>query len=114
MNAISRIFKSFTDAAEMVAKARVQSHLLLMGPEWVERHGYSWESLRGGTQNWPWRQTAEQLAREPEIRNAIHELEGWSERDLNDIGISRDGIEGAVRFGKPDAAMDLHQQDADA
>ncbi len=106
MNAISRLCKSLAAAAEAVAKARVQSYLLSMGPEWTERHGYSWDSLRGGIQNWPWRQTSEQPAHEPEIRYTV--------RELNDIGISRDGIEGAVRFGKPEESTDLHQHDAAA
>lgn len=63
MNTLSKFIKSIGVFFDLIAKARVQSTLLGMGREWVERHGYSYDLLRAGTSEWPWRApvaTAEQ------------------------------------------------------
>jgi hypothetical protein len=73
-----------------------------MGPEWVERYGYSREALRRGIDAWPWRQPQEAKTGEKEIRRAIHELNRLSDRELRELGLARSGIESAVRFGHPD------------
>ncbi|HPQ94417.1 MAG: DUF1127 domain-containing protein [Thiothrix sp.] len=40
--------------------------------------------------------------REKEIRKAIRELHALNDRELDDLGLSRYGIEAAVRNGHPD------------
>ena len=99
MNTIAKIINSSGNIFDRIAKARMQSTLLCMGQDWVERQGYSWELLRTGTAQWPWRQTPEAAAEEQEIRRAIQELKQFSDRELHDIGISRGSIEHAVRYG---------------
>ena len=100
MKTMSAIIKSTRRFFDATAKARVQSTLLTMGREWVERHGYSWELLRAGISEWPWRQSPEARAAEQEIKRAIAELNSFSDRELEDIRIVRCDIENAVRYGR--------------
>lgn len=99
LNAIRQSLEKYFTA---IAKARVQSTLLTMGPEWVEKYGYSYQALRRGVDAWPWRQPTEKIREEKEIRRAIHELNRLSDRELRELGLARSGIESAVRFGHPD------------
>ena len=111
MISLTNIWQSMQRHFAAVAKARVQSTLLTMGPEWVERYGYSYQSLRNGIDAWPWRQTPEKAAEEKEIRRAIRELSHMSDRELRDLGIARSGIESAVRNGHPDRGFRLADRD---
>jgi hypothetical protein len=100
MKTMSAIIKSTGRFFDATAKARVQSTLLTMGREWAERHGYSWELLRAGVSEWPWRQSPESDNAEQEIKRAIAELNSFSDRELHDLRINRCGIENAVRYGR--------------
>jgi hypothetical protein len=111
MNTISRAIESFRHFFDATAKARVLSTLLGMGPEWVERHGYSYALLRKGTGAWPWRHDPAKTAEEKEFRRAIRELRAFSDRELRDLGIARAGIESAVRHGHPDRDFSLKPHD---
>jgi len=97
---MSAIIKSTQRLFENTARARVQSTLLIMGREWVERHGYSWEMLCAGPSEWPWRQSTPTVNPGQEIRRAITELNSFSDRELHDLRIHRSGIENAVRHGR--------------
>jgi uncharacterized protein YjiS (DUF1127 family) len=111
MNTISKAIESFRHFFDATAKARMLSTLLGMGPEWVEMRGYSYALLRKGIGAWPWRQDPAQTAEEKEIRRAIRELKGFSDRELRDLGIARAGIESAVRYGHPDRGFSLGSHD---
>jgi uncharacterized protein YjiS (DUF1127 family) len=100
MKTMSAIIKSTGRFFEATSRARVQSTLLTMGRDWVEHHGYSWELLRAGVSEWPWRQSPETVVAEQEINRAIAELNSYSDRELHDLRISRCGIENAVRYGR--------------
>lgn len=110
MISLSKTWKSMARAFEAIARARVQSTLLTLGPEWAGKYGYSWTALRGGIDGWPWREPVEEKALEPaeekaeekEIRRAIRELDRLNDRELRELGLARSGIEYAVRFGHPD------------
>lgn len=102
MKTMSVMIKSTGRLFDTIAKARVQSTLLVMGRVWVERHGYSWELLRAGVSEWPWRQNTEAVATERGTRRAIAELNRFSDRELHDLRIHRGGIENAVRHGRTD------------
>ncbi len=108
---LSKTRKSLQCYFEAIARARVQSTLLTMGPEWAEKYGYSWTALRGGIDGWPWRKPAPQAATEKEIKRAIRELKDMSDRELRDLGLARSGIEAAVRDGHPDRGFTLHSRD---
>lgn len=107
MNTPAKIFNSVGNFFDRIARARMQSTLLAMGRDWVERQGYSWELLRAGTDYWPWRQTPAAAAEEREIRRSIRELKQFSDRELQEIGISRGSIESAVRYGNAENDADL-------
>lgn len=102
MSTMSRVLQSLENFFESIALARVQSTLLSMGREWVEAQGYSYEMLRAGVHKWPWRETPEAIAEQKEIKQAITELSSFSDRELHELGINRNGIENAVRYGRPE------------
>lgn len=108
---LSNIWQSMQRHFANLARARAQSTLLTMGPEWVERYGYSYRALRSGIDAWPWRQTPEKAAEEKEIRRAIRELKDLSDRELRALGSARSGIESAVRHGHPDRVFTLPDRD---
>jgi uncharacterized protein YjiS (DUF1127 family) len=112
MITISKVTNSVGRFFESMGKARVNSWLLRMGPEWVENNGYSYEALRGGISKWPWRRAPEKVAEEKELKRIIRELKSYNDRELADIGIPRSGIEDAVRHGRPGYECDLEQNAA--
>jgi hypothetical protein len=109
MNTMSKIKVSMAEFFESIAKARMQSTLLSMGREWVERHGYSYSLLRAGVHKWPWRDVPEVAAQEKEFKQAITELKSFTDRELRELGINRNGIENAVRYGHPENDYDFEQ-----
>lgn len=107
---IGRFSAAAARALEATAKARVQSTLLSMGPEWVEKYGYSYDSLRAGVNEWPWRQTSEKLIEEQQVKRSVKELNSYSDLELNELGIARNDIEFAVRHGHPENDYSLERQ----
>lgn len=114
MNTMSTIFRAIKRAFEVLAMTRVQSTLLSMGPEWVERHGYSYELLRGGVKNWPWRQASEGQEKENEPGRVISELKRPGDGELADPGVAESGIESAMRYDHSKEYIELNQQDTAA
>ena len=106
MKTMSAMIKSTGRLFDSIARARVQSALLAMGPVWVERHGYSWKLLRAGVNEWPWRQSTE-AATGRESRRAIAELNRFSDRELHDLHAHRGEIENTLRYGR--AGIDFAQ-----
>lgn len=88
---------------ELFAKATTQALLL-------NRHGYSYNFRRAGGIEWSWEQTLEKVAEEKEIKHTASHLKGFSERNLNDLGISRSGIEAAVRYGHSENDFEPEQK----
>ena len=43
----------------------------------------------------------EKVRKAREVRRAVNELNSYSDRDLAELGVSRQTIEEAVRFGRP-------------
>lgn len=74
MNALSKFIKPIVAVFELTAKARVQSTLLGMGREWVEGHGYSYDLLRAGTSEWPWRETEASVTAEQPLQHKVSDL----------------------------------------
>jgi hypothetical protein len=100
MITISKTIKSVGNFFDKMAKVRVQSWLMRMGREWVERNGYSYEDVQSGVSKWPWRQSPVKIAEEKEISRAIRELKSYNDNELRDIGIPRSKIEYMVRYGR--------------
>ena len=107
MNTMSKVLKSMEGFFESIARARVQSTLLSMGRDRVEKYGYSYDMLRAGVSEWPWRATPEAVAEAKEVKRAISELNNFSNRELHELGINRNGIENAVRYGRPENDPEL-------
>ena len=107
---IGRFSAATTKALEATARARVQSTLLSMGPEWVEKYGCSYDSLRAGVNEWPWRQTSEKEIEAQQVKRAVKELNSYSDVELNELGIARSNIEFAVRHGHPQNDYSLERQ----
>jgi uncharacterized protein YjiS (DUF1127 family) len=91
---------------------RLRKNLLGLPPRTLADIGISAELLADGIRAWPWLTPAEDLApltfanlgrtvAEPDYAAAIAELEACSDADLLDLGLTRGGIEDAVRNGRP-------------
>lgn len=107
MITITKTIKSIGNFFDRMGKARLQSWLIRMGPEWTEANGYSYDDILHGLSKWPWRQSPEKIAEEKEIKRVIRELNSYNDRELRDLDIARSEIETAVRFGRPGYERDL-------
>jgi uncharacterized protein YjiS (DUF1127 family) len=99
-------------------RSRLRSRLLRLSDRQLNDMGFSRDLLENGLESWPWRPLdAEVLLfdkkmqindvhqsinqQEKEIRKAIDELNNYSDRELSDLGITRNSIEFVVRNGRP-------------
>ena len=91
---------------------RLRSQLLSSSDRVLEDMGFSRELLLKGVSAWSWRVDGEHneakvysifSEHEKGIRQAIHELESYTDRELSDIGIVRCDIETVVRNGRGDS-----------
>ncbi len=98
--------------ATWLERSRLRQNLLRMDARVLADIGYSRELLKAGVRAWPWKapvEPAEGLGRlnlgprlsEAAYATAIAELKASSDADLLDLGITRGGIEDAVRHGRP-------------
>ncbi|NND90199.1 MAG: hypothetical protein HKN42_04985, partial [Granulosicoccus sp.] len=95
----------------------------------LEDSGFSRELLMNGVNDWPWRLDQALVSdaalpgdvafqtpapRDSEVRHAIAELKSYSDRELAELGVNRNGIENAVRYGRPsiDDVVDSHKHAA--
>lgn len=101
---IKKIWNSIKQAMVLAGRARVYSFLIRQDQEWLEKFGYSVKALKQGVSAWPWRKFSEDFAKERIIRQSVKELRAYSDRDLQDIGMSRSDIEQAVRSGRSEQA----------
>lgn len=99
-------------------KERVRRELLQRSDRSLIDLGFSRQKLEQGVAAWPWR---EQLGNDAEVnvaanagtaqlsyRQAVKELQGYSDAELTELGIARSTIAQAVRDGRPgiDYAID--------
>lgn len=101
-------------AEYMTRQGRYQARgvLLSQGNAVLEDLGISRELLESGVSAWPWKLVVDQPVPVVttqqfswgERRRAIRELRALSNKELQDIGISRDSIVDAVKNGRPGAA----------
>ena len=107
MITITKTIKSIGNFFDRMGKARLQSWLIRMGPEWAEANGYSYHDILLGLSKWPRRRSPEKIAEEKEIKRVIRELNSYNDRELRDLNIARGEIETAVRFGRLGYERDL-------
>ena len=93
-------------------RSRLRQDLLRMDARLLADIGYSRELLEEGVRAWPWltpTEPAEGLGKpnlgrpltEADYSAAVAELKACSDADLLDLGLTRGGIEDAVRHGRP-------------
>ena len=114
------IFNNFKNAIVKASvhngKVRARQELLRMSNRQLEDFGFSKTLLLDGVKAWPWRTDADYgdemqagfaaAAAKPEqnrrvVNQAINELSAYSDRELAELGVTRHGIEEAVRYGRP-------------
>ena len=116
MSIFTNIKKAFVAASVHNGKVRARQELLRMSDRQLADFGFSRELLLDGVSAWPWRVDADNLVAAPmsvdgsavkpsharqEIKQAINELSSYSDRELAELGVTRHGIEEAVRYGRP-------------
>lgn len=117
MNVFTALKESFIRASLHYGKLRTRQYLLNMNDSLLQDAGFSRHLLLQGVDAWPWRTETEQS---PEfklitsvekvvpvefgkrtVKQAIRELNTYSDRELAELGVTRHGIEEAVRYGRP-------------
>lgn len=128
---MSNIFKNLKDVFVKVSmhnsKSRLRQQLLGMSDRQLQDFGFSREMLIEGVSAWPWRidtvadavaagtdltkegisvapvvsQIAAPKVSKRKIRKAVKELSSYSDRELAELGVSRNNIEEVVRYGRP-------------
>lgn len=88
------------------ARADARRRLLSMSDRNLEDIGISRKLLEQGVAAWPWRESelavrAAERSSELGRARAIRELRAYSDRELNQLGLSRVGIVEAVTHGRP-------------
>lgn len=120
MGFFNRIKNNMIEASLRAGKAKACRQLLAMSDRQLEDFGMSRELLEQGISAWPWKAehtgeyAGEGLAIVPAItqvapakpsrkviRQAVSELSAYSDRELAELGITRDTIEEAVQYGRP-------------
>ncbi len=128
---MSNIFNNLKDVFVKVSmhnsKSRLRQQLLGMSDRQLQDFGFSREMLIEGVSAWPWRidtvadavaagtdltkegisvapvvsQIAAPKVSKRKIRKAVKELSSYSDRELAELGVSRNNIEEVVRYGRP-------------
>jgi uncharacterized protein YjiS (DUF1127 family) len=117
-----KLTKHFMDYMEYYGKVKSRQILLNLSDRQLEDAGISKELLLEGTSAWPWRVEDQPMApltdidlahlndivptpvHDDEYQQAVSDLEGMSDRELLDMGISRGEIRHAVRYGVEEKA----------
>jgi uncharacterized protein YjiS (DUF1127 family) len=109
-----------SNVSTWLRRSRARHELLRLDDRRLADIGYSRALLEAGVSAWPWRLPAEAATAplprarrlgEADYAQAIAELKASTDADLRDLGISRAGIEDAVRFGRPGYPEDRHADD---
>ena len=108
---IQQLKTLFADGSNWLGRERLRRHLLGLSDRTLEDAGFSRELLESGADAWPWRAQAEDHGVRPgvgraglanrEIKQAVTELNAYSDVELADLGLARHQIEDAVRYGRP-------------
>ena len=105
MSTFKKLTSSIFNALEMAGRAKTLAHLEGLSDRTLQDLGFSRTLMSQGVQAWPWKADQEITAQAAytesgEIDAAITELEAYNDRDLADLGISRNNIREAVIHGR--------------
>lgn len=107
-NWLNSMGSAYTNHMISVGRQQARSYLLAQSNRTLQDLGFSRTLLEAGTSYWPW-QTEEyqpqnvagsETSKRDEAK-AIRELRALSDRELNDLGITRGTIVEVVRNGRP-------------
>ncbi|WP_455375559.1 DUF1127 domain-containing protein [Kaarinaea lacus] len=118
MRIIEAIKTAYERSVIRVGRARARRELLSMSDRSLADIGFSRELLEIGVSAWPWRlnqdigpinfvapaatcQPPMRLHDKREYRQAVAELQAFSDLELADVGLERGQIEDAVKYGRP-------------
>ncbi len=116
MSIFNNFKTAFVNFSVHSGKVRTRQQLLRMSDRQLEDFGFSKALLLDGVKAWPWRTETDSgnalqsviatAAAKPEqprrvVNQAINELSAYSDRELAELGVTRQGIEEAVRYGRP-------------
>ncbi|ASJ72144.1 hypothetical protein [Granulosicoccus antarcticus] len=116
MSIFNSIKEAFIRASVHNGKVRARQELINMSDRQLEDFGFSKELLLEGVKAWPWRAdtgsettvsavvvnaSAKPVQDQRIISQAINELSSYTDRELAELGVTRNGIEEAVRYGRP-------------
>ena len=126
-NIFNNLKEVFVKVSMHNSKSRLRQQLLGMSDRQLQDFGFSREMLIEGVSAWPWRidtvadavaagtdltkegisvapvvsQIAAPKVSKRKIRKAVKELSSYSDRELAELGVSRNNIEEVVRYGRP-------------
>ncbi len=115
---VKRMLAVIQHRLELAARARTRRVLLDRGDRFLEDVGISRELLEAGVHAWPWRVDGSASPAEPVregrrgLRQAIRELNAYSDRELADLGLARADIPRAVLYGRPGIDRDARSEAA--
>ena len=120
MGIFNTLKNKLIQSAVHTGKVKARRQLLSMPDRQLTDFGVSRELLVEGVSAWPWRiesqrhyagegltimpaitQVAEPARNKSEIRQAVKELNSYSDRELAELGITRNSIKDAVQYGRP-------------
>lgn len=114
MKIFDNLLHGFNSYMTFLGRARARDVLLRSSDRMLDDAGFSRELLESGVKAWPWHKPAPPL--KPldfqQVGNAaaIRELQTYSDKDLNDLGISRGSIPEAVIFGREGSDNDSERK----
>lgn len=96
-------------SSEYAGRSKAMHELLNMSDRQLQDFGFSRELLEVGVGAWPWRsEAAPQLSvirvgtfAKSEVKKAVNELSQYSDRELAELGVTRNSIEEVVQYGRP-------------
>ena len=126
-NIFNNLKEVFVKVSMHNSKSRLRQQLLGMSDRQLQDFGFSRAMLIEGVSAWPWRidtvadavaagtdltkegisvapvvsQIAAPKVSRRKIRKAVKELNSYSDRELAELGVSRNNIEEVVRYGRP-------------
>ena len=114
MSTISTRLQSLTgDVGQYLARRRDRKLLLRLDDRTLADINISRELLDAGVTSWPWNPAADErgIRFAASIRDAVSELESYTDHELADLGISRGAILDAVIHGRPGIDMPVNDND---